>query len=166
MILLLLAATGARAAEPPPEPAITVTGTLTAETLRDRAATFVKRTLPPPVDGQYARWNVPVCPKVIGIAETYQHGVIDHMLRVIRDSGAAAGKPGCKPNVVVTFSADAAALVRSVTARQPHALDESPAADRTALLVPGCPCAGGRMRSAKGPTASPSAAVARQWHSE
>lgn len=110
---------------------IIVTGARpTRERLENRASAYVRAVSALPVSGQYARWNEPVCPVVIGVGARPAGVVADRIRAVAGASGAAVGKPGCKANVVVTFTGDARDLMARLVKKEPGLLRQAAAEDR------------------------------------
>jgi len=111
---LLFAATPARAAEPD---AIVVEGKrMTRPEVARAANELVRTTIVRPELGQYARWNNGICPKVVGIADTYAAIVSARIRAVATDAGARLAPAGCRPNLLIAF-APSAKDVAGVVAR-------------------------------------------------
>ena len=102
---------------------IIVTGKRTdAESVRRESGLFTRKVGAVPVAGQIARWNEPVCPKVIGVDAKISGIVIDRIKSVARQVGAPLPKAVCKPNLVVTFTPDANGLVAAILKRDSRAI--------------------------------------------
>lgn len=71
------------------------------------------------VDGQLTRFNLPVCPTVIGLADEYAAIIARRIRAVARDTGAKVAPEGCRGNLVVIFAKDADALVKDMRAKTP-----------------------------------------------
>lgn len=97
---------------------------LTPEELRSDAAAMIRTLSVVPWTDQYARWNTPVCPEVIGTAnEMVARTLIDKIRLVAAEAGAPLGKPGCDSNVVIAFADDAGKVFSKVAARRPQIFD-------------------------------------------
>jgi hypothetical protein len=57
------------------------------------------------------RWKVPVCPVVVGLADTEADFVEQRIGQVAADAGVPLGEEGCAPNFVVVLSPDPQALL-------------------------------------------------------
>lgn len=128
--LLLLAAQA-----PAPAPGeITVTADpLREAAVREAAKRHIKAVLPAPKYGQYGRWNMPVCPTVSGIDDRLAARVAAKLRSEAATAGAKVGKPDCQPNIVITFTSDAAAVATRILAKRPDAAALIEAGDREAL---------------------------------
>ncbi len=121
---MLMVALALALAEPPPPPAdaaITVTGErLTDAQITRQANNYIRSILPPnPSFGQYARWSVPVCIKVTGIADIYAARVAARIGSAATDAHIPLGRPGCRPNLSVVFSPDAATTTATILRKKP-----------------------------------------------
>ena len=83
---------------------------------------------------QVARWEVPVCIKVIGVSASHEARVEDQMIGVAREANIPVARQGCEPNLTVTFAADAGQVVRYIHQRRPHQLREVSLTEREQLL--------------------------------
>lgn len=122
-------------AEPPPaSDEITVTGLREAE-IRKQASELVRTALPPvPQGGQYARWNVPVCPKVQGLPDArVAERVLTRFRAIAADVGAPVGRANCRPNILIRFTTDAAAVADRIFAKNADAALKIESLDREAL---------------------------------
>jgi hypothetical protein len=59
-----------------------------------------------------ARWKVPVCPAIAGLAAVEAEFVKRRIARIATDSGVPLGDEGCAPNFVVVLSPDPKALLK------------------------------------------------------
>ncbi|WP_310498185.1 hypothetical protein, partial [Sandarakinorhabdus sp.] len=142
LFALLLAAsppfTSTPAAQSPEDAAITVTGKrIDAATAQAGARKMVADVLPPsPRGGQYARWNTPLCLKVIGLESAPATLVMRRFMAIAAGAGAEMAKGRCKPNVSITFTADGAALATQLLQKRPNSFsyDVLAGADRDAWL--------------------------------
>lgn len=89
-------------------PTITVTGVRDVEKeVRD----FVDAMTPASANGNIARFEKNVCPRVIGAAPA-QAALMETRLRTIaKAAGLQLGKDGCSPNALMIITADKAALI-------------------------------------------------------
>lgn len=116
-------------------PTIVVTGKREAPVeMKDRATAFVRLTGVAAGDRAAARWEDPICPRVIGIAVAYGKIVEDRLHRIATDAGVLVARQPCRTNIAVAFTTDAAKLVRTVSARSSRQLAEVSAPRRRALL--------------------------------
>jgi hypothetical protein len=107
---------------------------LNPEQARDRAVNFVKSTGVANGQKQVARWVVPVCIKVFGLAASQEARVVRQMLAVAEEAKIPVGKVDCEPNLTVTVAADAVEAVRYIHARKPNQLREVNKAEKEQLL--------------------------------
>ncbi len=134
IIVAVLLAVPARAAPPDAAPDITVTGTrATPEAIRQHAIDFVHATGIALGDRPTARWLDPVCPRVLGIADSYARIVEAKVREVATDAGIEVAKDKCTPNIAISFALDAGAVVQTIAARSPKRLAEVSAAGVAAL---------------------------------
>jgi hypothetical protein len=101
--ILGLAVCGMAPAQPPAEDGrdIVVTGTPD----RRAAGTFVER-ITVETQGQVARFDAPVCPRVLGLPADHAETIADRMRDVARAAGAEVAEPGCSPNILIVVAAD------------------------------------------------------------
>lgn len=123
------------AAAPPDD--IVVTGIRAAD--RARIAQAVRTTAAVPVDDQFARWNDPVCPRVLGVALPIAAIVTAKIVTEARAAGVKVGGAGCRTNIVVSFVHRSETVVASIIRRQPGLLAGLPAGERRVLLALGLP---------------------------
>lgn len=110
-------AVGSAAAQETPGDDVTVTGQ--REIPPEVARRYVGE-ISAGVDGQLTRFNVPVCPIVIGIADDYA-GIIARRIRAVaREAGAPMADENCRGNLVVMFAKDADGLVKDMRAKTPR----------------------------------------------
>lgn len=118
--LLLLGTAAApapsKAPEPEPEPVITVQGLPLAKA-KALASEMVRAVQAAPASGQLPRWNAPVCPEVLGLADEHAAIVTGRLRRLAEASGAPLGEAGCTANLLIAFTADAPALTRYLNRR-------------------------------------------------
>lgn len=116
--------------------AIVVTGVAEdAEARRQLAVSFVKGIGVLEGERPAARWKDPVCPRVTGLSAAHA-AIVEARLRLVaREIGVPlAERSPCRPNVVVSFVADAAAVARQIASRRSRYFAAMPAARREALL--------------------------------
>ncbi len=123
-------------AVPADDDTITVTGErLTRPQLRARSLDFVRTALADTVHGQHARWFGAICPRVLGARPATEALFLDRFRTAGDVLGVRTEAPGCQPNIVVWFTSDAKALMRTISARSPQALEATSPADRRRLLT-------------------------------
>ncbi|MFZ4688209.1 MAG: hypothetical protein ACOYLS_03120, partial [Polymorphobacter sp.] len=76
-------------------------------TVAPAARAFVQGALPTPVMGQYARWQAPVCLKIIGLDDAIAARVSRRITSIALASRVPVAGAGCAPNLIVWFSGDA-----------------------------------------------------------
>jgi hypothetical protein len=131
--LILVAAFAASAASA--QEAITVTAPrIDPATVEPAAQAYVKGVLPTPVLGQYARWQVPVCIKVIGLEDAVAARVARRITSIAQGSKIGVARPGCQPNLIVFFSNDSRRDVAAILAKKPSSAKGISADDRKRLL--------------------------------
>jgi hypothetical protein len=131
-----IALAAAQASQPSdPAETIIVTGTKsTPEETRRRAVEFVRGAGVATAQRPVARWEDPVCPRVLGLQTPYA-GMVEARLRTIaEETRIDVAREPCRTNIVVSFVADAGAVARAVAARAPRRLEEVPSGARAALL--------------------------------
>lgn len=113
----------------PTDDAIVVTGVRPEDApVRDASVAFVRAVLPLPRAGQYARWHVPICPKVNGLDDKLAGLVATRLRRTATEIGAEVAPEPCTPNVVIAFTLDAPAVAKRIVAKEPgqvRSLDQS-----------------------------------------
>ncbi|HMH65270.1 MAG TPA: hypothetical protein VK515_06775 [Rhizomicrobium sp.] len=127
VVTLCLAASlhlaGAQPAPTKPAPALPLESVIVTATKPSEAAikTFVEtRAAPTPILGRMARWTSKICPKTVGLGDTYAKYVTQR----IRDIASAAGVPvngdsACRPNIEVVFTTTPQGLMDTVRAGAP-----------------------------------------------
>ncbi|MDP9423539.1 MAG: hypothetical protein M3Q19_12050 [Pseudomonadota bacterium] len=106
---------------------------------RQRAVDFVKRTGVANGQKQVARWVVPICIKVIGVQDAQAARVAQIMRGIAREANIRIAGDKCEPNLTVSFTADAGAVVRQINSRKPHQLSELSFAEKERLLTGDAP---------------------------
>jgi len=119
----------------PVEPPIVVTGTrLSGRQARARAVSFVEGSGIASGETPVARWVDPVCITVVGVEERHAYAVRRRMQAIAVEANIPVARDSCTPNVVVSFTGDAGAVVREVAARAPRRLEELTPASRARLV--------------------------------
>lgn len=119
------------------DPAIIVEGTpKTDAEIRTEALAFVRAVAAAPNSSdQLARWNEPICVKVIGAIGAEEGPILERIREVASDAGIRIAKrKGCDPNILIAFTSDPSGVVREVFARQPHRARSIPVAERSDLV--------------------------------
>lgn len=111
------------ASTPSPEDQIVVEGRQTKQT----ATEYVDQLLPTAMGSEIGRFEEPVCPKVIGLAEPYNTQVIDRIRRVAKASNIDVAATGCTPNLVIITAADKRAMIDVLRKSRPGYFDGVPA---------------------------------------
>ncbi|KAB7645498.1 hypothetical protein [Polymorphobacter fuscus] len=132
MILSMLTLLAAAAA---PSDDVTVTADkLPPEAIAPAARAFVDNMLPVPVQGQYARWQAPICPKIIGVEDAVAARVTRRIAAVAQEARIAVAPNGCTPNLIVWFSQDARRDVAAILGKKPLSAEGVSPEDRKRLL--------------------------------
>lgn len=84
--------------------------------LESRVRDFIDEVGAPPQRRGLAKWQRRVCVGVVNVRAEVAQPLIDHISRVAEGLGVATGDPGCRPNVIVTFTVDAPALATAMVA--------------------------------------------------
>lgn len=115
-VFLVLAAsifTGAAAAAPPDRSgdssAIVVEGVKNRD---QQIRQFIRQLTPAPTRGQLGRFEMPVCPTVLGIAEAQADVVANRMRTVAKAAGIPVARPGCITNIALIVTPDKARLLK------------------------------------------------------
>jgi hypothetical protein len=124
-------------AAPATDPAIVVEGTRKSDAeIQTEARTFVRAVAAAPGSAdQLARWNQPICVKVIGALEPEEKPILERIREVASDAGIRISKrKRCDPNILVAFTSDPSGVVREVFEKQPHRARSLPVAARNDLV--------------------------------
>lgn len=122
---------------PAPAPAdeIVVTGErLTDQEIRQRAVEFVRGTGVANGETPVARWVQPICIRVTGIRDDQAQRVQTTMLAIADAARVPAARGECRHNILVGFTADAAALVNEIHRLAPSRFTELSRGAREDLL--------------------------------
>jgi len=79
--------------------------------------------------GRYARWSVPPCIVVSGIAAAQAASIRSRLEDVARSAGLEPAGAGCKANVEIEFTAEPQALVDRIVQKAPQVLGFQPGVD-------------------------------------
>ena len=108
---------GGAAAQERPGADVTVTG---QREIPPQVAQRYVAAISAGVDGQLTRFDVPVCPTVVGIADDYAHIIAKRIRAVAREAGAPVAGEECRGNLMVIFAKDGDALVKDMRAKTPR----------------------------------------------
>ncbi|HEX8124857.1 MAG TPA: hypothetical protein VF548_04675 [Allosphingosinicella sp.] len=92
-------------------PTITVTGVRDVE---KEAREFVGAITPAAMNGNIARFETNVCPRVIGAAPGPAALMEERLRTIAKAAGLLLGKEGCRPNALMVITADKRALIRTL----------------------------------------------------
>lgn len=118
---LLLALAGPTAHAQEADPNIVVEGQKAITTKEARQ--FV-RTVTAEVDGQFARFDMPVCPQVIGLAQRVAAPIEARIREVAQATRAPVAKGKCTPNVFVIATDNADLFVKRFIKRYPAPFED------------------------------------------
>jgi len=118
----------------PPDEIIVTGHRLDEEQMRTQAQAFVRRVAAEPVDDQFARWNHPLCLKIVGLSDQHARMVAGSVGRIASAAGAAMAADGCRPTVIVTFTTRAPELMARLAARRSSTFAQVPSSERKQLL--------------------------------
>lgn len=117
------------------DPEIEVLGKRQTEAeARQDAHDYVRKTGIVRNDDPVARWNAPICPKVIGLHDDFGRIVEDRVRGLAQRVGVKAAAAPCRSNIVISFVTDAKATARRVASGNPVTLNEVPQHARDALI--------------------------------
>jgi hypothetical protein len=120
-----------------PDPTIVVEGTAKTDAeIRTEAKTFVRAVAAAPNSSdQLARWNQPICPKVVGALPDEEKPILERIHEVAKEAGIKISKRRhCDPNILVAFTSDPSGVVRVVFEKRPHLARSLPVAARGDLV--------------------------------
>jgi hypothetical protein len=104
----------------PPKRAADVTVTGTRAQLRPEISAFVNNVTDfdpaDPILG-LARWQVPFCPSVTGLARNLGEFILERVLEVARNAGVRLAGDNCRPNLYVLVNTQPQALLRAMERR-------------------------------------------------
>jgi hypothetical protein len=145
LLAIGMGATLAAAPAAPPRPEgenkpIIVQGERLPEAVaRQRASQFVRATGVAEGTVAAARWTDPVCPQVQGLEEIGKRAAEAKMRSIATTAGIKVAPEGCKPNIVVTFTADGAGLARNIHRLEPRRLGLLSPQAKDAMLTGAAP---------------------------
>ena len=111
-------AVSAQPKAPPVSPveSVIVTGTKSPEALQDFVGAVAAPTR---LAGKLARWEVPVCPIVMGLNPKAVQFITQRLRAVAAGAGArVSGDPKCRPNIQVVFTTAPQTLLTSIRQKQ------------------------------------------------
>ena len=134
--VLALSLTPALAQVARPSESVTVTGTKSWEVLQDFVTSL---TAPARITGKMVRWNVGICPLVIGL----RRQAVAFIEARVREIAARVGAPvdtkaGCKPNIEIAFTTTPQELANWLREKHPAYLGyygSNSQADRLAAVT-------------------------------
>ncbi len=141
-LLLAVACVPALASAQPPayrDPIVVQGERLPPAAAREQANAFVRTTGVAASETPAARWVDPVCPRVLGLTPEGARSAENVMRAIAIQAGAQVAAEPCDSNIVVSFTANADAVVREIDRREPRRLSELDATDRRALLEGSAP---------------------------
>lgn len=97
-------------------PSIEVLGRADQDTVRD----FVGRIAAPASGRGLARWEGQVCPAAVNLQSEVAQPILDRVADVARELDIRVGSPGCRANLVVVFTNDAAGVARTMIDNEPR----------------------------------------------
>lgn len=80
---------------------------------------FVNELSAPTQRGRLARWEQGICPGIVGLPRKQATYLADRIAGEAQAVGLRVGSPGCRPNILVLFAADASATAVELRARHP-----------------------------------------------
>lgn len=139
-ILPALLAPALIGAEPPPSEIVVTGQALSEDEAAAKAAAYVDAVGIVSTVKPAARWIVPVCPKIVGLADNKIAARIEARIRsVAQEIGARTAKPGCRRNFVVVFTANAEATARDINKANPRLMAQISTSWRGKLTGGGAP---------------------------
>lgn len=107
---------------------------LAPELARQRAVGFVRSTGVAAGETPVARWTDPVCPRVLGLTPDGARSAEGMIRAIATEVGIQVAAEPCDSNVVVSFTSNAAAIVREIARREPRRLSDLDPGVRAELL--------------------------------
>jgi hypothetical protein len=105
----------------------------------DRATNYVRSLGVAKGDRAIARWIEPICPKVLGISVEHAELVEARFLKTAQRAEVPIAIGNCKPNIIISFAANASAIVKKMQAKKASTFREVPVGNRGALLDDNAP---------------------------
>lgn len=112
---------------------------LTRKEVRERARGFVRALGVVQWDRGVARWNRPVCPKVMGLSADHAAIVTKRLRDTITAIGAPLAKVDCKTNFLVDFAYDGKEIVNLINDKRSGRMAQVQGPDRRTLLESDAP---------------------------
>lgn len=112
---------------------------LSPDVARAQASSFVRATGIAASETPAARWTNPVCPRVLGLTAEGARSAENVIRAIAVQVGAEVATEPCDSNIVVSFTANAAAVVREIDRRDPRRLSELNPTERRALVEGSAP---------------------------
>lgn len=137
--LALIPAQNGASAQTGRDPIVVQSERLTPVVARERASAFVRTTGVAASETPAARWNDPVCPRVLGLTPEGARSAENMIRAMALRVGAQLAPEPCDSNIVISFTPDAAAVVREIERREPRRLAELNPTERRALLEGSAP---------------------------
>jgi hypothetical protein len=81
---------------------------------------FLEEVAAPARSRGYARWHRRVCVGVHNLEADAAQYIVDRISRLALDAGLEPGEPGCRPQVSIIFTTDAAGLSARLVEREPR----------------------------------------------
>lgn len=101
------------------EPAVALEDVIVeARRLEELTRQFVDEVSAPPRNRGLARWYGGVCVAVANIRADVAQPLADRISQVALEYGLRPGDPGCRPNIIVTFADDGAAMGEAMVERR------------------------------------------------
>jgi hypothetical protein len=102
---------------------------------------YIEELTAAPNGDQLARWNEPVCPRAVGIAESQNTFLAGRIASVAREMDIPVARGRCRTNILVVVTQEADAFARLLIKRHPKLFgayggDMAPAAAVNGLLAP------------------------------
>ncbi len=110
------AGASAPAAAPAAEPPTTVEEVTVRAAQKRTISEFVKAISDETREGKLARWNKTICPATLGLERRYAEYLNDRLGSVARDAGLKVAEPGCRPDILIVVTGDAATLMGELAA--------------------------------------------------
>lgn len=104
-------------------PQIIVPGDLDAGERKKAVNRFIRTVMRAP-KGQYARFNAPICPSVIGFSDTVEALIEARIREVAEAAGIEVARPRCKPNLHLMAVEDGRETIRSLRSRRTGAFGQ------------------------------------------
>lgn len=115
LALTLGAAPPVQAQAPPAAEPIVVEGRDT----RARASDYVDKVLPTTFAGQFGRYEDPLCPKIVGLADTLGSQVAARIRLVARFANIEVAPKSCTPNLIVIVAPDKKSMIETMRKSRP-----------------------------------------------